>query len=287
MRVFISWSGDRSRAIGDTFRRWLPSVLQVVRPYFSPDDIAKGARWNTEIAKELEASRIGMIILTPECQNAPWLMFEAGALAKNLDRSKVCPILFGGLEPTDLKGPLVQFQSSQFEADDMKRMIKMMNAELGDGALLPDVLEGVFDMWWPKLQEQVHAELQKHVHTDDETGRTERDMLEEVLGLTRTIARDGRSVRRSLDHPAFDDLVLSVINLVQGLRAGPMEPEMAIAAERALSAADYLSRRGPPSRRRDPRMLRHMISELRHEIVLPEPKARQAGDGGVDSGGTA
>jgi hypothetical protein len=54
MKVFISWSGERSRAIADVMRRWLPSVLQSVRPYFSPDDVAKGSRWSSEIAKELE-----------------------------------------------------------------------------------------------------------------------------------------------------------------------------------------------------------------------------------------
>ncbi|OOO01842.1 MAG: hypothetical protein USCGTAYLOR_01956 [Chromatiales bacterium USCg_Taylor] len=100
MKVFISWSGDRSRAVADVLRRWFPSVLQAVRPYFSPDDVAKGARWSAEIAKELEASRIGLLVITPENQEAPWLLFEAGALAKNLERSKVCPILFGAMEPT-------------------------------------------------------------------------------------------------------------------------------------------------------------------------------------------
>lgn len=71
MKVFISWSGGRSRAIADVLRRWLPSVLQAVRPYFSPDDVAKGARWSSEIAKELEASRIGLLVITPENQEAP------------------------------------------------------------------------------------------------------------------------------------------------------------------------------------------------------------------------
>jgi len=124
MRVFISWSGDRSKAVADVLRRWFPSVIQAVRPYFSPDDVAKGARWSSEIAKELEASRVGLLVITPENQEAPWLLFEAGALAKNLDRSKVCPILFGAMEPTDVKGPLVQFQAAQFSETEMKRVVK-------------------------------------------------------------------------------------------------------------------------------------------------------------------
>jgi len=181
MKVFISWSGDRSRAVADVLRRWFPSVLQAVRPYFSPDDVAKGARWSSEIAKELEASRVGLLVITPENQEAPWLLFEAGALAKNLDRSKVCPLLFGAMEPTDVKGPLVQFQAAQFSKEEMKRVIKMMNGELAEAALPADVLDSVFEMWWPKLEEQVGKELEGHGESDDERRRSERDLLEEVL----------------------------------------------------------------------------------------------------------
>ena len=84
MKVFISWSGDTSRMIADEIRKWLPGVLQAVKPYFSPDDIAKGTRWESEISKELEASSVGLLVITPDNIQAPWLMFEAGALAKNL-----------------------------------------------------------------------------------------------------------------------------------------------------------------------------------------------------------
>jgi hypothetical protein len=50
MKVFISWSGDTSRDVGDAFRRWLPTMLQAVKPYFSLDDIAKGSHWENEIS---------------------------------------------------------------------------------------------------------------------------------------------------------------------------------------------------------------------------------------------
>ncbi len=63
-KVFISWSGDLSRKLGEALRNWLPAALQYVKPYFSPDDIEKGAKWNSEIAKELE--KPGMIPPLPE-----------------------------------------------------------------------------------------------------------------------------------------------------------------------------------------------------------------------------
>jgi hypothetical protein len=84
MKVFISWSGNYGKAFAKLLHAWLPSVLQAVRPYFSPDDIAKGARWSNEISAELDGSQVGIIILTREAIAAPWIMFEAGALSKNV-----------------------------------------------------------------------------------------------------------------------------------------------------------------------------------------------------------
>ena len=203
MKVFLSWSGARSKAIAEVMRSWLPSVLQAVRPYFSPDDISKGSRWSTEIAKELEASRVALLFLTPENPEASWLVFEAGALSKNLDRAKVCPLLFGAIEPTDIKGPLVRFQAAKFCKEEMKRVLKTINTELADGALAVDVLESVFEMWWPKLEEAVDEAMRATMSSQESPSRSDRDILEEILLLS----RQGRhSNPITSNHPASRDL---------------------------------------------------------------------------------
>ena len=89
MKVFLSWSGEQSRRIAEVFKEWIPSVIQAVKPYFSPEDIAKGARWSKEISQELEESKVGILFLTKDNLGAPWLLFEAGALSKSMERSKV------------------------------------------------------------------------------------------------------------------------------------------------------------------------------------------------------
>lgn len=189
MRVFINWSGKRSRILAEILRNWIPAVIQAAKPYFTPDDIAKGARWHTEVSKELMDSSIGLLCLTAENLEAPWLMFEAGALSRNLERGKVCPILFG-VEPTDVKEPLAQFQFARFQREDIKRVMNMINEELGEAALSREVFDSVFDMWWPRLNEKVNNILSRIESNDYEVTRLDRDILEEVLSLTRSMSRN-------------------------------------------------------------------------------------------------
>jgi hypothetical protein len=124
MRVFISWSGDLSKKLAEAFRKWLPSTLQYVKPYFTPADIEKGARWATDISKELKGSTVCIIVLTRENFNSNWIMFEAGAISTTIDdRARICPIVFG-IEPTDVQGPLAQFQGTRFTKSDIRQLFQ-------------------------------------------------------------------------------------------------------------------------------------------------------------------
>lgn len=219
MKVFISWSGQTSKNIAEIFRQWIPSVIQSVKPYYSPDDITKGTRWGTEIAKELDESKIGIICLTKDNLQSPWIMFEAGALSKNIDKSKVCPLLFG-VDPTDIQGPLIQFQAAKFTKDEMKKVVKMMNNELGDHALATEVFENVFEMWWPKLNEKIESELTKSIKSNGKEIRQERDILEEILTLTRgiSLAKERANERENGIHPeVIEDLIYSWSNIVSAV----------------------------------------------------------------------
>ena len=58
----------------------------------SDDEIRSGARWSDVLAKSLDETNYGIICVTRENQHAPWLVFEAGALAKRLDSGRVVPL---------------------------------------------------------------------------------------------------------------------------------------------------------------------------------------------------
>ena len=87
MRVFVSWSGERSREVAKAFRDWLPLVLHYAEPWVSDADIEAGERWAQSVAGELAASTFGVVCVTSENVNSPWVLFEAGALAKSLESS--------------------------------------------------------------------------------------------------------------------------------------------------------------------------------------------------------
>jgi TIR domain len=183
-KVFISWSGELSKKLAEEIRVWLPGVLQFVKPYFTPNDIEKGTRWSTDIASELESSNAGIICLTKDNLNKPWILFEAGALSKNFGKSNVCTILFN-LDSSDFSGPLTSFQATKFDKADFKKLLITVNNTGGESKLDSTVLNDVFEMWWPKLETKINEILKNHVESSPNTLRSEREILEEVLELTR------------------------------------------------------------------------------------------------------
>lgn len=183
-KVFISWSGELSKKLGEALRNWLPAALQYVKPYFSPDDIEKGAKWNSEITNELATSDMGLICLTQDNTEKPWIVFEAGALSKSIDKSRVCTLLFN-LDAAEIKGPLTSFQATRFNRDDFKRLVASINNVTVESKLDSSVLDSVFEMWWPRLEEQITQILTSHDKISKKARRSDRDILEEILELTR------------------------------------------------------------------------------------------------------
>src|SRR5439155_11747402 len=126
MKLFISWSGERSHALADALHDWIPLVLHYVEPWLSQADIEAGQRWAEQIAKELETSNFGIISVTRENVGSPWVLFEAGALAKSMQGSRVIPLLLD-LEFRDITGPLAQFQAKKVDKAGMSEVIHSIN----------------------------------------------------------------------------------------------------------------------------------------------------------------
>lgn len=188
MKVFISWSGETSFEVAKILKEWIPCVIQDVQPYFSSEDIDKGARWSTDIAKELETASFGILCVTKDNLQSQWLNFEAGALSKAIDKSKVCPLLFK-LKPSDISNsPILQFQMANVEKDDIFKLFKSINVSLEEGGLDEARLEKVFNTFWPEMQ-KAFADI-KTIEDDNEDRHKKQDsnmeIFEEMLDLLRS-----------------------------------------------------------------------------------------------------
>ncbi|RUX06491.1 toll/interleukin-1 receptor domain-containing protein [Mesorhizobium sp. M8A.F.Ca.ET.059.01.1.1] len=181
MRVFLSWSGERSRIVAEAIRTWLPRVLQVADPWMSDIDIASGARWSTEIASNLEQSQFGVICVTPENQSSTWINFEAGALSKAVSESSVIPYALR-MEPSAITGPMSQFQAVSANAQGTRRLIKALNVALGPRSIRESDVDEIFEVWWPKLEEALAPIPDLQVAPQK---RSEREMIEEIITNTR------------------------------------------------------------------------------------------------------
>jgi hypothetical protein len=169
--------------------------LQFVKPYFSPADIDKGARWNNEISKELEQSKIGIIAMTEENLTSPWIMFETGAISKVVEEGQVCPILFD-IRKTDLVGPLASFQAIDFNKDEVRQLLTTINKAAKEAALPERNLDEAFDKWWPDLEKRVKAI--PTAQAPSRPKRTTDDLLRENLELTRSLVTEHQKLTQAL-----------------------------------------------------------------------------------------
>lgn len=184
MKVFLSWSGSRSKAVAETLGNWLAQVIQAIEPWIS-SGIAKGARWQTEVIDKLEEAKVGIVCLTSSNLTAPWILFEAGALSKTKN-SYVCTFLLD-VTPADIEPPLGQFQHTIFAKGDVRQLVGTINTatESVGGRQLPELtLSSVFEKFWPDLEAALKsiAELKE----DKPVQRTERELLEEMLEILRS-----------------------------------------------------------------------------------------------------
>lgn len=192
MRVFISWSGDSSRQVAEALRDWLPTVIQAVKPWVSASDIEKGETWFASIQTSLTESKgMGVFCLTSDNLAAPWLAFEAGALASQ-DRGRVATFLFN-VEADSIKPPLSLFQATKaHEKADVLSLLNSMNARLSD-PLTEVLLKRVFDANWNSLETsfgQIKASQRLVAHVKPNSN----EMIQEILNTVRRLEKDQHDV---------------------------------------------------------------------------------------------
>ena len=193
MRVFISWSGERSRRVAELLDDWLQCVIQAADPWMSSKDIDRGALWFSEISDQLANTSIGIICLTKENKLKPWILFESGALAKGISSSRVCTFLID-LKPTDIGNPLAQFNHTKPDKGGVWELVRTINLSLKDKALKESTLEKVFDTYWKQFEDRFKLIIKETPDIEIEETRSENDILLEVLSSVRMLDRRIRRI---------------------------------------------------------------------------------------------
>jgi hypothetical protein len=203
MKVFISWSGPESNAIARGLRQFLPRVIQTVSPFMSQHDIEGGTLWLQTLLSELNESSNAIVCLTPTNLQAPWLNFEAGAIAKAIPPEHGQPRVFTYLwkvEPSDLKGPLVNFQGTKTERIATESMIKSLR-KIAAPEFDPEIVAEAFDKNWEIMATAFAAAEKEHAsnQTPDAAPRKPEEMQRELLDTVREIAKGQVRQQSQLD----------------------------------------------------------------------------------------
>ena len=228
MKLFVSWSGNRSKAVAETLAIWLQQTIQAVDAWISTD-LEKGVRWGHEITEKLRESTIGIFCVLPENVSAPWLLFEAGAISNTKD-AHVCTLLVG-LTPADVPLPLSQFQATVFEKEEVRRLLQTINSKLqtlGERALTEAVLDTVFERNWGDLEAQI-ARIAREALPGAPPRREAADMLEEALQILRELER--RSISPAASFSLRDLGVAAAAELAPVTNALMQPPSVAPAAD--------------------------------------------------------
>lgn len=152
VKIFVSWSGETSKKIAEILKKKLPCIIQSIEVFYSPNDIEKGENWDAKLTKELSESNFGIVCLTQENVNAPWIHFEAGALSKSLN-SKVSALMIG-INPSDIKGPLSKFQNTKIDKSDFKSLMDSINLST-EPPLKAEVLAEIFELVWKSIEKEI------------------------------------------------------------------------------------------------------------------------------------
>jgi len=186
MNVFISWSGSLSKQVAISLKKWIENTLQGTDAWMSNEDIEKGTIWFNEIKSALKDTSVGILCLTKDNLNSPWILFEAGALSKGLSKSRVCPLLID-LGHADLGQPLSQFNGSLPKREDMLKLITLINKENKKMMLKDDRVTAAFEKWWPSFEEEFMEIVKGIGSVQKPVKKTSQEMLSEILEISRSV----------------------------------------------------------------------------------------------------
>lgn len=181
MKVFISWSGDRSKLVARAWAKFLPDILQNVQVFFSEEDIDAGEVWGNRLDTELADTHHGILCLTHENKTAPWVLYEGGCLSKHVGKARVYCYLHE-LGISDVGYPLARFNLILGDKAGALKIVSSVNTALEKQGVSPERLRRTFEKFYPDFESELSNVPKTETPPPD---RSEKDLLQEVLTLVR------------------------------------------------------------------------------------------------------
>jgi hypothetical protein len=197
MKIFFSWSGEKSHAVAEAFSEWLPCVIQAVTPWFSSKDIDRGSVWINEIFEQLKDTNFGVVFVTQENQSKPWVLFEAGALSKGLKENRICTVLVDlHVRDVEAGSPLLNLNHTEMNKKNILALIKTINKTMELGNVQDKHLEFAFDSMWPTLEknlQDIETRLPQTEPKERQDNDVLNDILNSVLSIDKKVSRGHRT----------------------------------------------------------------------------------------------
>lgn len=160
MNVFLSWSGNSSKAIAAALGQWLHGIFPGLVTFHSERDIAAGSQWLNVLFRQLRRSDFSVIVLTPDNRESKWLLFESGALLRGMTRTRIVPYYFQ-LDSKDLDEPLKYLQGVRADREGTRRLVESIN-KASQASLTDKKMQAAFDRHWPLLEKSLKRIQKTH-----------------------------------------------------------------------------------------------------------------------------
>jgi len=218
LKTFLSWSGDKSHMAALAFSEWIPCVIQAIEPWVSSKDIDRGAIWFNEIFEQLKETSFGIVFVTKENQDKPWLLFESGALSKGLSENRICTVLIDlDVRDIDAGSPLRHLNHTLLTKDSVLNLVKTINKNI-DGSHIQDKhLEISFNALWSDLETSFNNILKSEPVSEiprRDDADVLNDILDNVLNINKKISRsNGMNHGRHIEQKHAEVLVKNLIKM--------------------------------------------------------------------------
>lgn len=148
----------------------------------------RGSIWFSEIGAAINSVNNGIVCLTKENLTAPWILFEAGALARNFGSNRVCTFLID-VKPKDVSDPLAQFNHTLPTKESMFQLVKTLNERLEGSKLSDTMLQREFDLNWNLFESEFQKIMTETREGEKPPEKSEREILNDIVDLLQGVNR--------------------------------------------------------------------------------------------------